>query len=442
MSRKSVNRAVNVLNGFKKNNIPSANEMILPNHSGDHVRSIKRAVPVADVDLVNKSYVDLAVAGVGYTDAQAVAAVATADDYVKLIGDVMSGSLEISAGAHLRLFSGNAFQEINIILDHTDGDKWEMQNFGDSALYFVYNDTNFPFWIGALGDINVMRNIIVGGTVDGIDIAGQAVFVTANSNHRVGDGSDHADVATNTLKVSYTDAAAVAAVATADDYLKNDGDTASGDYNFCSNTLSIDDSSDKVGVGIAVPNSKLHVHSSDTATYFQITNPTTGAVGHVGFQIAQYQNDSIIMNRAKGPMKFKTNNTYQMSILAGGNVGIGTQNPASKLQVSGAISSGTKTITASADDTDVSGVNTLFINPAAAVVIGGFAGGVDGQVLHVIIVDGDQTVTLENEEADGTQKLAMHESSDETLTSKRGGFTFVYNSVTGFWHDVSHARHV
>ena len=33
-------------------------EFILPNNSGDHVRSIKRDTPVADVDLVNKTYVD------------------------------------------------------------------------------------------------------------------------------------------------------------------------------------------------------------------------------------------------------------------------------------------------------------------------------------------------------------------------------------------------
>ena len=112
------------------------------------------------------------------------------------------------------------------------------------------------------------------------------------------------------------------------------------------------------------------------------------------------------------------------------------------LTVGGSIASGTATITASSDNTDVSGITTLFINPGAAVVIGGFAGGVNGQVLHVIIVDGDQAVTLENEEASGTQKLAMHESSDETLTNARGGFTFVFNSITGFWHDVSHARHV
>ena len=112
------------------------------------------------------------------------------------------------------------------------------------------------------------------------------------------------------------------------------------------------------------------------------------------------------------------------------------------LRFNAGISSGTKTITASSDNTDVKGINTLFINPGAAVVIGGFAGGVDGQVLHVVVVDGDQAVTFENEEATGTQKLAMHESSDETITNDRCGFTFVFNSTTGFWHDVSHAKHV
>ncbi len=37
---------------------PIGNEMIIPNHSGDHVRSTKRALPVDEKDLVNKEYVD------------------------------------------------------------------------------------------------------------------------------------------------------------------------------------------------------------------------------------------------------------------------------------------------------------------------------------------------------------------------------------------------
>lgn len=37
---------------------PIISDMILPNHSGDHVRSIKRAAPMFEMDLVNKKYVD------------------------------------------------------------------------------------------------------------------------------------------------------------------------------------------------------------------------------------------------------------------------------------------------------------------------------------------------------------------------------------------------
>ena len=38
--------------------VPIASGMFLPNTSGDHVRSIKRQVPVLDEDLANKKYVD------------------------------------------------------------------------------------------------------------------------------------------------------------------------------------------------------------------------------------------------------------------------------------------------------------------------------------------------------------------------------------------------
>jgi len=47
-----------VLGTLRGKNTAKVNEMILPNHSGDHVRSIKRQVPVIDADIVNKKYVD------------------------------------------------------------------------------------------------------------------------------------------------------------------------------------------------------------------------------------------------------------------------------------------------------------------------------------------------------------------------------------------------
>jgi len=56
--RESAKRANRLLNKINKTTDIAGAEMILPNTSGDHVRSIKRADPVDPVDLVNKKYVD------------------------------------------------------------------------------------------------------------------------------------------------------------------------------------------------------------------------------------------------------------------------------------------------------------------------------------------------------------------------------------------------
>lgn len=63
MSYTKEQRAINsVLGGTKESRSAPAtqetNNFVLPNKSGEHVRSIKRETPVSDVDLVNKKYVD------------------------------------------------------------------------------------------------------------------------------------------------------------------------------------------------------------------------------------------------------------------------------------------------------------------------------------------------------------------------------------------------
>jgi len=121
------------------------------------------------------------------------------------------------------------------------------------------------------------------------------------------------------------------------------------------------------------------------------------------------------------------------------SVGIGIDEPHSKLEVAGAISSATATLTDSSDNYDVSGINILFVNIAANKILGGLTGGVDGQVLH-IVYKGNYvaTLTLEDTEGVGTQDLYMHTRADETLDG--GGITFVCDGSN--WYDSSHARHV
>lgn len=113
---------------------------------------------------------------------------------------------------------------------------------------------------------------------------------------------------------------------------------------------------------------------------------------------------------------------------------------ASGIEVIGRVQSSVMTITASSDDLDVSGVNTVLINPAAAVVIGGLKGGVAGQHLYIQVIDDDQDVTLEHIEGVGTQDIYMHQSLDETLGSMYGGWILVCDG--SIWYDCGHARHV
>ena len=129
-------------------------------------------------------------------------------------------------------------------------------------------------------------------------------------------------------------------------------------------------------------------------------------------------------------------------IIAEGGIHVGgTSDPGTdNLLVDGKISSGTATITASADNTDVSGINTLFINPAAAVVIGAFIGGVNGQELRVVVIDDDQDVKLEHNKGTGNQNIFLHKGLDETIDSHYGGWNLVCDGSN--WYDESHAKHV
>ena len=116
----------------------------------------------------------------------------------------------------------------------------------------------------------------------------------------------------------------------------------------------------------------------------------------------------------------------------------------SNLDTTERISSGTlmTDTTGPTDDLDVSGVNTVFIDATSnAVTIGGFVGGVNGQILHIVKCCATaNNVTLEHNEGGGSQDIFLHAGADETLNAEYGGWTLVCNGSD--WFDASHARHV
>ena len=110
----------------------------------------------------------------------------------------------------------------------------------------------------------------------------------------------------------------------------------------------------------------------------------------------------------------------------------------------GAINSGTLDLSAAGptDDLDVTGVNTIFINTSGNnVTLGGTVGGVNGQVLNIVVHDATNNFTIEHNEGTGNQDFILHAGADEVMTGEYGGWVFV-NDGGGHWHDCSHAKHV
>lgn len=94
------------------------------------------------------------------------------------------------------------------------------------------------------------------------------------------------------------------------------------------------------------------------------------------------------------------------------------------------------------DDVDVSNVNVLFLDCTANdITIGGFVGGINGQVLHIAkICAAANDVTMKHIAGTGNQDMYLHAGGDETLTGEYGGWALACDGSN--WYDISHAKHV
>lgn len=96
------------------------------------------------------------------------------------------------------------------------------------------------------------------------------------------------------------------------------------------NTLHVNASTNRVGIGITSPARKLHLHESTAATnnYISITNSTTGTTSTDGLAIGvNTLDEGILWNFENKALVFGTNNTEQVRIKETGEVGIGTATP-------------------------------------------------------------------------------------------------------------------
>ena len=169
----------------------------------------------------------------------------------------------------------------------------------------------------------------------------------------------------------------------------------------------------------------------------QIASDTNGLVLGAG------QDSSIIDNGSAMVLDYDILNAGSRSLIVKENAVTKATFDTNGLDVVGKISSGTLEVTnGTYDALDVSGVNTVFVDTSGGdVIIGGTVGGVDGQILSIVVHDATNDTTMENVEGTGNQDFYLHVGADETLTAEYGGWVFVNHGGT-HWHDASHAKHV
>ena len=102
-----------------------------------------------------------------------------------------------------------------------------------------------------------------------------------------------------------------------------------GDLTVDTDTLYVDATNDRVGIGTASPSRQLVVNGGASSSYIQICNTNSGTESTDGLQLKMDSAGAIadIINRENGDMRFFTNNDQKMVIDSSGNVGIGTASP-------------------------------------------------------------------------------------------------------------------
>lgn len=163
-------------------------------------------------------------------------------------------------------------------------------------------------------------------------------------------------------------------------YMRNDGDTATGNYTFDTNTFHIDSTNDRIGVGTTTPSYPLEVDGIVRATNLSLPGYISGSGilksrlsdiiisndlgGNAQFRLLPYLDDIYFENLYEGDMYFRTDtdtggpSTVQMFIDGNNNrVGMGLTNPTERLHVKDSIDGNIFTL----EDTD----GTCKMNPEA-----------------------------------------------------------------------------
>ena len=203
-----------------------------------------------------------------------------------------------------------------------------------------------------------------------------------------------------------------------------------------------------VGIGTTSPNSNLHIKSSSgSEPVLQLETALDGGGADTFVRFGDSTEDysyALGIDDSSNTFRLAYNgSSYNGAVLGtndlltvstGGNVGIGTASPTTTLDVEGTVSYKHTAFTTAGptDDLDVSGTTVLEVDTSSNnVTIGGFTGGVQGQILYLIKTVTANSLVIEHNEGGGSQDIFFTESSDKTITNY-GGVTLYCNGTSWF----------
>ena len=211
------------------------------------------------------------------------------------------------------------------------------------------------------------------------------------------------------------------------------------------------DSDGNVGIGTDSPNAALEVKTTGDTLCRLSTDGDAGDVAHLqlyrnsaAYAQFHYEADggtnaglhlTDFRDSENAHIIFNTRgDNERMRIESDGKVGIGTTSPTTTLDVEGTVSYKHTAFTTAGptDNVDVSGTTVLEVDTSSNnVIIGGFTGGVQGQILYIVKTNTANFIQLEHNEGGGSQDIFLTTGSDERVVGY-GGYTLYCNGTSWF----------
>ena len=207
------------------------------------------------------------------------------------------------------------------------------------------------------------------------------------------------------------------------------------------------DGDGNVGIGTTSPTADLHINSANSTKLYLTcsdSNPTAAAAIRFSEQEDGANNYfELDYSGSANTLAFHSNNQGNMFTLDRSNnriftdtakVGIGISVPTTTLDVEGTVSYKHTAFTTAGptDNVDVSDTTVLEVDTSSNnVTIGGFTGGVQGQILYIVKTDTANFIQLEHNEGGGSQDIFLTSGSDDRVVGY-GGFTLYCNGTSWF----------